>query len=88
MYTIHISVLDLYISKVGEDPKVDDMFIKLYEEVEKETKYMQALMEVKGCLDLLLSGSETEGISSATPPALEKLYPSLQAQQAVVVSIK
>jgi len=41
---------------------------------------MEALMEVKGCLDLPLSSSETEGISSATPPALQKLYPSLQAQ--------
>jgi hypothetical protein len=82
--------IDLYANKVGDDPATDQLFLKLYDEVTKETKYMTELLEVKGCLDMLMAGakyhSRIPNLPGVVPVA--KLVPSEQAQQTLVVKIR
>jgi len=96
--------IDLYASKVGEDPAVDELFLHLCDEVSKEVAYMTDLMEVQGSLDMIMAGAgmsgplpETTGTPEVTTPRLtsssnslpsNRLEPSENAMKALVVSIK
>jgi hypothetical protein len=46
-FFIFKSISELYITKVGEDAAIDTLFTQLLDEVVKETRYMQELLEVQ-----------------------------------------
>jgi len=52
-YNRFIFNADLYACKVGEDPIVDQLFLLLCDEVNKETDYMKELLEIQASLILI-----------------------------------
>lgn len=58
------TLCDIYAKEVGQDPVVDQMFLRLHDEISAEVSYMTELMELQGSLDVLITGTEL-----ATPNA-------------------
>jgi U3 small nucleolar RNA-associated protein 15 len=60
--------IDLYAGQVGEDPLLDELFLRLYVEVNKEVKFMNDLMEMQGALDMVMASALT---TTAGEPTLD-----------------
>lgn len=59
------TLCDIYAKEVGQDPAVDQLFLRLYDEINGEVCYMTELLELQGSLDMLLTGTELAKVNVA-----------------------
>ncbi|ODM94810.1 U3 small nucleolar RNA-associated protein 15 [Orchesella cincta] len=52
------TLCDMYAKEVGQDPAVDHLFLRLYDEINGEVTYMTELLELQGSLDMIVAGAD------------------------------
>jgi len=52
------TLCDMYAKEVGQDPAVDQLFLRLYEEINGEVTYMTELLKLQGSLEMIVTGAD------------------------------
>ncbi|CAL8092690.1 unnamed protein product [Orchesella dallaii] len=70
------TLCDMYAKEVGQDATVDQLFLRLCEEIDGEVLYMTELLELQGSLEMIVAGGDLvrdngiHSLSSASAPVI------------------
>ena len=72
-------LLDMYMSVLGQSAAIDELFVKLRNTLEAETRLQSELAQLLGAMDVLLAGAVS---ATAAPSAEPEARPAKQPRSA------
>lgn len=81
------TLCDIYAKEVGQDPTVDQMFLRLNDEINAEVIYMTELLELQGSLDVLLTGTELTKTTIAATSHINNTVPFMVSSSAGISGV-